>query len=187
MLTWGQQRLSSEDELKRVQMHVYTKPAGFLGRLIGRALRFRIEDFSYIVNRKDGGLVRVEVGANSIVPECEVYQDAVRSERVSLTFSETTRLRRRINTNVLNVARYPVAEFDVESDERDAVKGVLHLHGQSHPIICVKQVVAHDLLVRCPISMSKFNVPSYGIWLGLFSVADEVDVETRISLNALKL
>ncbi|CCW67503.1 unnamed protein product [Phytomonas sp. Hart1] len=187
MFDWGPRQLSSEDELKGVQMRVYTKPAGLIGRFIGRALCFRIDDFSYFLNRKDGNLQRVEVEASSITPECEVYCDAVRSERVGLTFSEVARLKRRLNMSVLDIARYPIAEFDVESDESDEMKGVLHFHGKSHPITCVKQIQARDLLVRCPISMRKFNIPPYGIWLGLLSVADEVDIETRVSLNALKL
>lgn len=210
MLNWGQRRLNSDRELRQVQMHVITQPAGLLGRMIGRPLCFRVGSFSYLVS-SNRLLQRVEVEADSLIPLCEVRkakaaadggtaappasQDAAMKpfegyrfeERVPLTLSESSKLIRRVRGYVLDAPRYPYVEFDVEAEEADRIRGTLHLHGESHTISCAKVVDGTDLLVRCPVSMQQFGVVPFKLWLGLFSVADTVLVETRVPATALKL
>lgn len=178
--------MTSSDELKDIDMNVYVQPGGILGGLLGRPLRFRVEEFAYIVSRRDHTLRRVEVEANSLSPKSEVYMPS-RFERVPLRFSEVERILRRTRSHVLNVSRYPSIDFDVQRETPTAVEGVLHLHGESHMIQCKKTVEGAELVVRCPVSLSHFGILPYKLWLGLFSQGDEVEIETRIPSKALKL
>ncbi|EPY32896.1 hypothetical protein STCU_02588 [Strigomonas culicis] len=174
----GDRRLSSERELAAVDMYVYTQPAGLLGRLVGRALRFRVERFLVDLGR-DGALPRVEVDAESLRPQCEVYP-TTKFERAPLGYAEVERLQRRTRGYTLDAPRYPTITFDTTASREDAVEGVLCLRGASQPIRCTKAVEGAEVVVRCPLSLAAFNVPRYSLWLGLFSVSDAVEVETRI-------
>lgn len=186
MLSWSEKRMSSSNELRDVDMYVYVQPAGLLGRYLGRPLRFNVQRFSFLVNRRERQVQQVEVDADSLMPQCEVYLPS-RFERVPLNFSEVERLIRRTRNYVLNVPRYPLITYDVASSTEAAVKGTLHLHGESHTVECTKAVEGAELVVRCPVRMSEFNVPPYKLWLGLFSQADTVVVETRVPAKVLKL
>lgn len=177
--------LQSKTDLRDVDMFVYTHPTGILGRLIGRALRLRVQSFSWTIRRRDRSLRQVCVQTESLVPQCEVLDDNRKQERIALTSSESGRVLRRVRNAVLHTARYPEASFDVTQDSVDRVEGTLHLHGESHAIVCTKHVEAGELLVRCPVRMSQFHITPYRLWLGLFSVADTVEVETRIPAHVL--
>ncbi|KPI85650.1 hypothetical protein ABL78_5300 [Leptomonas seymouri] len=186
MLNWRETRMSSSNELRDVEMYVYVQPAGLLGRWLGRSLRFEVKRFSFLVNRRERELRQVEVDADSLMPQCEVYMPS-RFERLPLSFSEVERLIRRTRSYVLNVPRYPLITFDVAADTVDSVKGTLNLHGESHAIECTKTVEGAELIVRCPVKMRDFHVPPFKLWLGLFSQADTVEVETRVPAKVLKL
>ncbi|KPA83846.1 putative mitochondrial hypothetical protein [Leptomonas pyrrhocoris] len=186
MLNWSEKRMSSSNELRDVDMYVYVLPAGLLGRYLGRPLRFRVDRFSFLVNRRERQLQQVVVEADSLMPQCEVHMPS-RFERLPLTFSEVERLIRRTRSYVLNVSRYPLITFDVAANTEDSVQGALHLHGESHPIQCTKAVEGAELVVRCPVKMSEFHVPPFKLWMGLFSEADTVEVETRMPAKVLKL
>ncbi|KAG5478550.1 hypothetical protein LSCM4_04783 [Leishmania orientalis] len=186
MLGWGEQRMSSNSELKDVDMYVYVQPAGLLGRLLGRPLRLKVQQFSFLVNRRERELQRVEVDADSLLPQCEVHMPS-RLERVPLSFSEVERVMRRTRSFVLNAPRYPLIVYDVETNTSDTVKGTLNLHGESHTVECSKAVEGAQLVVRCPVRLSQFHVPPYKMWLGLFTQADTVEVETRVPAKVLKL
>lgn len=178
-LPWrGDRRLSSERELAAVNMYVYTQPAGLLGRLVGRALRLRVERFLVDLD-KDRALPVVEVDAESLQPQCEVYPTS-KFERVPLSYNEVERVQRRTRGYTLDVPRYPTITFETTASTESSVEGALCLHGQTHPIRCTKAVEGAEVVVRCPISLAAFNVPRYSLWLGLLSVADTVEVETRI-------
>lgn len=213
MTSWlgsADRTVSSRRELKDVDMFIYTDPAGLLGRILGRCLRFRVSDFSFVVDRRQPTVLRrVEVDADSIRGECEVYApsrnrrharfsstgssgadgaaDSTRFERLPLTYSEIERLRRRVRGSVLNVPRYPLIEFEVASETPSAIEGVLSLHGESKNIKCSRQVEGGQLVVQCPISLKDFHIIPYSLWFGLFSVADKVIVETRVPASVLKL
>lgn len=186
MLNWSEKRMSSSSELRDVDMYVYVQPAGLLGRYLGRPLRFRVERFSFLVNRRERQVQQVEVDADSLIPQCEVYMPS-RFERLPLNYGEVERLMRRTRGVVLNVPRYPLITFDVAANSEASVRGTLHLHGESHPIECTKAVEGAELVVRCPVKMSQFNMTPYKLWMGLFSEADTVEVETRVPAKALKL
>ncbi|KAG5501315.1 hypothetical protein JIQ42_06316 [Leishmania sp. Namibia] len=186
MLGWGEKRMSSNSELKDVDMYVYVQPAGLLGRLLGRPLRLKVQQFSFLVNRRERELQRVEVDADSLLPQCEVHMPS-RQERVPLSFSEVERVMRRTRGFVLNAPRYPLIVYDVETNTSDAVKGTLNLHGESHAVECSKAVEGAQLVVRCPVRLSQFHVPPYKMWLGLFTQADTVEVEARVPAKVLKL
>ncbi|CAG9574382.1 conserved hypothetical protein [Leishmania major strain Friedlin] len=186
MLGWGAKRMSSNSELKDVDMYVYVEPAGLLGRFLGRPLRFKVQQFSFLVNRRERALQRVEVNADSLYPQCEVHMPS-RFERVPLSFSEVERVTQRTRSYVLDAPRYPLITYDVEADTSDAVKGTLSLHGASHTVECSKVVEGAELVVRCPVRLSQYHVPPFKMWLGLFTQADTVEVETRIPAKVLKL
>lgn len=186
MLGWSDKRMSSSSELRDVDMYVYVQPAGLLGRYLGRPLRFRVERFSFLVNRRERQVQQVEVDADSLMPQCEVYMPS-RFERVPLNYSEVERLIRRTRGYVLNVPRYPLITFDVTANTEANVAGTLNLHGESHTVECTKAVEGAELVVRCPVKMSQFNVPPFKLWMGLFSEADTVEVETRVPAKVLKL
>ncbi|KAG5504461.1 hypothetical protein JKF63_04913 [Porcisia hertigi] len=186
MRGWGERSMSSSSELKDVDMYVYVEPAGFFGRFIGRPLRLKVQRFSFLVNQRERALQRVEVDADSLLPQCEVYMPS-RFERVPLSFGEMERVMRRTRSYVLDAPRYPLITYDVESNTSDAVKGTLRLRGESRAVECSKQVEGAELVVRCPVRMSEFHVPPYKLWLGLFTQADTVEVETHIPAKALKL
>ncbi|CAJ1026271.1 hypothetical protein Q4I30_004141 [Leishmania utingensis] len=186
MLGWGEKRLLSSSELKDVDMYVYVEPAGLLGRFLGRPLRLKVQKFSFLVNRREHELHRVVVEADSLLPQCEVYMPS-RFERVPLSFHETERVMRRTRSYVLDTHRYPLITYDVEANTSDAVKGTLSLHGESHAVECSKAVEGAELVVRCPVRLSQFHVPPFKMWLGLFTQADTVEVETRIPAKVLKL
>ncbi|GET88804.1 hypothetical protein, conserved [Leishmania tarentolae] len=182
----GAKRMSSSSELKDVDMYVYVEPAGLLGRFLGRPLRLKVQQFSFLVNRRERALQSVEVNADSLFPQCEVYMPS-RFERVPLNFSEVERVMQRTRNYVLNAPRYPLITYEVEADTSDAVKGTLSLHGVSHTVECNKAVEGAELVVRCPVRLSQFHVPPFKMWLGLFTQADTVEVETRIPAKVLKL
>ncbi|KAG5478746.1 hypothetical protein LSCM1_06150 [Leishmania martiniquensis] len=186
MLGWGEKRMSSHNELKDVDMYVYVQPAGLLGRVLGRPLRLRVQQFSFLVSRREHTLERIEVGADSLLPQCEVHMPS-RLERVPLTFSEVERVMRRTRGSVLDAPRYPLITYDVVANTSDAVRGTLKLHGESHAVECSKAVEGAELVVRCPVRLSQFHVPPYKLWLGLFTQADMVEVETRVPAKVLKL
>ncbi|CAD2220776.1 hypothetical protein AGDE_07837 [Angomonas deanei] len=207
-MSWlgGDTMLHSSRELKQVDMYVYTNPGGLLGRLMGRALRFSVKDFSFYMRQK-GELQRVVVAADSLVPQCEVFQDT-RQERTRLGYQEAERLTRRTTKFTLEAARYPTIEFQVDKEktrqqtappkkkssasgnaveELPPVVGTLSLRGESHPIRCSRVVDGAEMIIDCPLSLSRFNIPKYKLWLGLFTVGDEVTVQTRVPVTALKL
>ncbi|KAF5221521.1 hypothetical protein ECC02_005408 [Trypanosoma cruzi] len=187
MLGWGasERRVTSSKELRDVEMYVYTLPAGLLGRYIGRALRFRVERFAYDIDAASRSLKRVEVEADSLLPQCEV--DRCKFERLLLNFSEVERLSRRVRSYVLDAPRYPRIFYDVEQETKDHIDGSLQLHGETHPVRCSKTMEGPELVVRCPIDSWAFNVPRYSILFGLFSVSQHVEVETRLPLKAMNL
>ncbi|KAG5504845.1 hypothetical protein GH5_05476 [Leishmania sp. Ghana 2012 LV757] len=186
MFGWGEKRMSSNSELKDVDMYVYVQPAGLLGRFLGRPLRLKVQQFWFLVNRRERELQRVEVDADSLLPQCEVHMPS-RLERVPLSFSEVERVMQRTRSFVLNAPRYPLIVYDVETNTSDAVKGTLNLHGESHAVECSKAVEGAQLVVRCPVRLSQFHVPPYKMWLGLFTQADTVEVETRVPAKVLNL
>ncbi|KAL7708968.1 hypothetical protein N2W54_004207 [Lotmaria passim] len=186
MLNWSEKRMSSSSELRDVDMYVYVQPAGLLGRYLGRPLRFKVQRFSFLVNRRERMLQQVEVDADSLVPQCEVYMPS-RFERLPLNYSEVERLIRRTRNYVLNVPRYPLITYDVSENTEASVRGTLNLHGESHAVECIKVVEGAELVVRCPVKMSEFHVPPFKLWMGLFTQADTVEVETRVPAKVLKL
>lgn len=167
-------------------MHVYIQPSGFLGWLVGRALRFRVHDFTYTLGGKDGELRHVEVVADSLIPECEVHRDTL-NERLGLTYSETGRVLRRMRGFVLETQQYPLVEYEVTEETTTHIDGRLTLHGVERPVRCTKVVEGTDVVVRCPVTLGGHQMKPYKLWLGLFSVKDEVQVVTRVPASALKL
>ncbi|EPY32859.1 hypothetical protein AGDE_08475 [Angomonas deanei] len=170
-MSWlgGDTMLHSSRELKQVDMYVYTNPGGLLGRLMGRALRFSVKDFSFYMRQK-GELQRVVVAADSLVPQCEVFQDT-RQERTRLGYQEAERLTRRTTRFTLDAARYPTIEFQVDKEKHDSKpphrkrrvvrvgmpwrscrpwSGTLSLRGESHPIQCSRVVDGAEMIIDCP-------------------------------------
>ncbi|KAK7196038.1 YceI-like domain containing protein [Novymonas esmeraldas] len=186
MLNWGEKRMSSSNELRDVDMYVYVGPAGLLGRFLGRPLRLKVQEFAFVLDRRGRELQRVEVDAGSLVPQCEVYMPS-RLERLPLSLSEMERVMTRTRGAVLNVPRYPHISYTVEVNAPEAVRGALSLRGETHTVECSKTIEEAEVVVRCPVRMSEFHVPPFKLWLGLFTQADTVEVETRIPAKALKL
>ncbi|KEG14458.1 hypothetical protein DQ04_00461120 [Trypanosoma grayi] len=187
MLQWvaGERRVTNSKELRDVDMYVYAQPAGLLGRYIGRALRLRVERFAYVVDANHRMLRRVEVDADSLLPQCEV--DSGKFERLGLNFSEVERVAIRTRRHVLDAPRYPRIVYSVEQETPEEVVGSLQLHGETHTVRCSKTLEGPELIVRCPINAREFNVPTYTHMFGLFSVSPHVEVETRVPLKVLKL
>nr|CCC92112.1 conserved hypothetical protein [Trypanosoma congolense IL3000] len=195
MIGWrrGERRISSaSSEMEGVDMFVYTLPTGLLGRVVGRALRFRVERFAFTVNSastssssgKGCSLKSVDVDADSLAALCEV--DRLGLERVPLTLSEVMRVERRTREYVLDSAHYPRIVYTVERETPHEIKGMLELHGERKPVVCTKTVEGPELVVRCPIDTRQFNIPSYGLLLGVLSVSPHVRVETRVPLKVLQ-
>ncbi|KAG8349155.1 hypothetical protein ERJ75_001235300 [Trypanosoma vivax] len=188
---WGETRvLNTSPELNGVEMFVYTRPAGLIGRWIGRSLRFGVRRFAFITEGQgtaNGGspLKRVEVEANSLVPLCEV--DMNKFERLPLTISEVMRVEKRTRESVLDAPRYPRIVYTLDGETDSEIAGVLDLHGERHAVSCSKTVDGPELVVRCPIDARNFKIPMFSIMQGLFSVSPHVEVETRIPSRVLKI
>lgn len=178
--------LHSTRELRDVQMHVYTQPAGLIGNLLGRALKIRVDRFSYEYSVAPSGvkqLQRVSADVDSLVPVADV--DERKFERLLLSLSEVERVGRRTRSNVLNAPRFPEVHFDVESETDAEIKGTLRLHGESGPVTCKKQVEGSELVVSCKFNYTAFGVPVYKHLFGLLAVAPEVEVVSRVPAKVL--
>lgn len=180
--------LSSSKELRDVQMHIYTKPSGIIGRLIGRALKIRVDRFEYGVESGPDGekvLRRVTVDTDSLVPVADV--DERKFERLLLSLSEVERVGRRMKTVCLDTFHYPQVVFRVEKDSPDSVSGELELRSVKHPLVCTKVVEGPELVVTCPIKYTDWDVPGYTHMFGLLGVRNQVEVVTRVPMKVFSL
>lgn len=177
--------LSSSKELKDVQMHVYTRAGGLLGRFLGRDLKIRVDGFEVTYDNNSGRKIvkDVLVDADSLAPVAEVNDK--RFERLYLTLSEAERVSRRTKSAILDVARFPVIRYTVDREDESSIDGRLHFRGEEHPLRCDKRVEGPELVVTCPIDYTKHGAHPYRHMLGLFSVKGTVDVVTRIPVKIL--
>jgi hypothetical protein len=179
--------LSSSKELKDVQMNVYTRAGGLIGRFLGRDLKIRIDGFEvmYDVDRVTGrkSVRDVVVDADSLSPVADVNEN--RFERLYLTLTEAERVARRTKNAILDVTRYPTVEYRVDREEEHYFEGQLRMRGIEQPLRCEKKLEGPELIVTCPVDYTKHGALPYKHLLGLLSVKPTVDVVTRIPVKML--
>lgn len=189
--------LSSSQELGSVQMHVYTKASGPIGRAIGRDLKLRVDQFEYTFEPRTTPLPAEEVGttssskvlksvtvmADSLVPVADV--DDRKFERLLLTLQESEKVSRRTRLAVLDSARFPKITYHVDREDASSLEGRLELRGEQHPVRCTKTVDGPELVVSCLVDYTKHGAPQYGHLVGLFSVNPTVEVVSRVPMTLL--
>lgn len=179
--------LSSSKELKDVQMHVYTRASGLIGRFLGRDLKIRIDGFevTYVEDAATGrkAVRDVVVDSDSLSPMADVNEN--RFERLYLTLTEAERVARRTKNAILDVSRYPHVEYRVDHEDEHYFQGQLRMRGIEQPLRCEKKLEGPELVVTCPIDYTQHGALPYKHLLGLFSVKPTVEVVTRIPVKLL--
>lgn len=203
--------------LQGITFYAYAFPGGLLGRFIGRCIRLRVSRYACVVGRdrpallaaassstataSDGGssssstsvlpmlsgLKRVEVDPSGLEPDCEVHQNATMQPRLAFTFAETHKIRQRLDSTVLDTARFPQVLYEIHEESETEVRGDLYLRGFTHPLQCRKEVKLNEgvLSVSCDVRLSDYDVPLPSLWMGLFTVKPLMKVEAAIPLDVM--
>jgi hypothetical protein len=173
----------SSKELKQCQLNVYTQPAGLIGSLIGRALKFEASSFRFFIrDRKTPQLLSVEVDASSLEPTTEVNERKM--DRVALLDHEVYKLHHRVR-DLLSMREFPLIRFVVTKEDSESLEGDLTLRDQTRPIRCLKKVEGVELVTTCMVKYTDFGVPVYQHLFGAFRVHDVVEVESRVPLTRI--
>ena len=181
--------VSSAVELSPVEMYVFVKAAGLIGRLVGRDIKMKVDKFFFDYCRPQGSggpaqLLGVRCASNSLLSLSEV--DGNRFDRVPLTFEECVKIDRRTRTFVLDSERFPEIHYIVHSETPEAIEGSLNVRGAVAPVRCSKLRNEAELVVECGVKLSDLKLPSYGILGGLLRVHDDVAVQVRVPKTTLE-
>lgn len=191
------QSASSAGELRDVHVYIYTKATGLLGRMMGRNLKLEANRFHFNWNwttrpnepqwGEDAGKkvralqsVVIESDSMSAISDVNEYE----LERDMLTTPEREKVETRMKSvKGLDTKQFPTIQFDVQHESANAMEGMMHIKGKSHPVHCTKEYTLDNLMyVRCPVDRTKFDVETPTAFLSLLSVGNMIDVVAQVPM-----
>ncbi|MFB6263000.1 MAG: YceI family protein [Bradymonadaceae bacterium] len=149
---------------------------------MGHDLKLRVGDFSIDVDAA-AGEVSAEFDAASLEPVDAIKWES-REETGELSDGDRHEIGQRIDTEVLDVGKYPTITFESteveETDDGWRVAGELDLHGELHDVEVEASRDADRLRAETVVDHTEWGVEPYSAMLGSLKVDPEVAVTVAV-------